>query len=82
MHGIGEFAHMAKVSVRTLRHYDDIGLLEPARIEPSSGYRSYESVQLADLHRILALKDAGLSLTEIRVALDEDADTVVTMLRE
>ena len=82
MHGIGEFAHMAKVSVRTLRHYDDIGLLESARIAPSSGYRSYESVQLADLHRILALKDAGLSLTEIRVALDEDADTVVSMLRE
>ena len=82
MHGIGEFAHMAKVSVRTLRHYDDIGLLEPAQIDPSSGYRSYESAQLADIHRILALKDAGLSLTEIRVALDEDADAVVAMLRE
>ena len=82
MHGIGEFAHMAKVSVRTLRHYDDIGLLEPARVDPSSGYRSYEAAQLADLHRILALKDAGLTLTEIRAALDDDADSVVAMLRE
>ena len=82
MHGIGEFASMAKVSGRTLRHYDDIGLLEPAWIDPSSGYRSYESAQLADLHRILALKDAGLSLSEIRVALEANADAVVAMLRE
>ncbi len=82
MHGIGEFAHMAKVSVRTLRHYDEIGLLEPARVDPSSGYRSYAAAQLSDLHRILALKDAGLSLSEIRVALGEDSDAVVAMLRE
>jgi len=82
MHGIGEFAQMAKVSVRTLRHYDDIDLLTPAHTDPMTGYRSYESGQLADLHRILALKDAGLTLVEIRAARSEGEEVVAAMLRD
>jgi DNA-binding transcriptional MerR regulator len=65
MFGIGTFAQFAKVSVRTLRHYDEVGLLRPAHVDASSGYRSYEAAQLPLLNRILALKDLGFSLVEI-----------------
>jgi DNA-binding transcriptional MerR regulator len=65
MFRIGEFARMAQVSVRLLHHYDHIGLLRPACIDRSSGYRFYALDQLQRLHRILALKDLGLSLEQI-----------------
>ena len=68
---VGEFARLAQVSVRLLHHYDHIGLLSPARVDQSSGYRYYTADQLARLHRILALKDLGLSLEEIARLLDE-----------
>jgi DNA-binding transcriptional MerR regulator/effector-binding domain-containing protein len=63
---IGEFSRLAQVSVRMLRHYDDLGLLRPAQVDTESGYRYYTPAQLADLHRLLALKDLGFSLEEIR----------------
>ena len=69
---IGEFARMGQVSVRTLRYYDEIGLLEPARIDRFTGYRYYSAEQLPRLHRILALKDVGLSLEQIARLLDEE----------
>lgn len=62
---IGDFARLGQVSVATLRHYDEIGLLRPARIDDSSGYRLYEVGQLSALNRILALKDLGFSLPQI-----------------
>ena len=46
---IGEFARLAQVSPRTLRHYASLGLLAPASVDPSTGYRYYEVHQLADL---------------------------------
>ena len=64
MFSIGEFARMGTVSVRTLRHYDEIGLLRPARVDPETGYRSYAADQLGQLNRIIALKDLGFSLTQ------------------
>ena len=60
MLGIGEFARHGRVSVRMLRHYDAIGLLQPAYIDRVTGYRSYEAQQLSRLNRIVALKDLGL----------------------
>ncbi len=62
---IGVFARVGEVSVKTLRHYDEIGLLEPASVDEWSGYRYYTLEQLPRLHRILALKDLSLSLDEI-----------------
>jgi hypothetical protein len=56
MFAIGEFARHARVSVRMLRHYDAIGLLEPARVDPSTGYRCYEAGQLSRLNRIAAIE--------------------------
>ncbi|MGZ0146782.1 MerR family transcriptional regulator [Kribbella sp. WER1] len=65
MFAIGEFARHGRVSVRMLRHYDAIGLLRPASVDPATGYRSYAAAQLADLNRIVALKDLGFSLDQV-----------------
>ncbi|PRZ42705.1 DNA-binding transcriptional MerR regulator [Antricoccus suffuscus] len=75
MFNIGEFARMGRVSVRMLRHYDAIGLLRPARVDPFSGYRSYEAAQLKRLNRLVALKDLGFSLEQVGAVLDEKVDT-------
>jgi DNA-binding transcriptional MerR regulator len=55
-----------------LRHYDSIGLLEPDRIEASTGYRSYSPDQLHVLNRIVALKDLGFPLEQVARLLDDD----------
>src|ERR1017187_7314168 len=69
MFSIGEFARLGTVSVRTLRHYDEIGLLCPAQVDPDTGYRSYSAAQLGQLNRIVALKELGLSLPQVRLLL-------------
>jgi DNA-binding transcriptional MerR regulator/effector-binding domain-containing protein len=66
MFSIGEFARLGTVSVRTLRHYDEIGLLRPARVDPETGYRGYSANQLGQLNRIIALKELGLSLAQAK----------------
>jgi DNA-binding transcriptional MerR regulator len=66
MFSIGEFARLGGVSVRTLRHYDEIGLLRPATVDPDTGYRGYSAAQLGQLNRVMALKELGLSLTQAR----------------
>src|ERR671923_4411 len=71
MFGIGDFARHGRVSVRMLRHYDAIGLLRPARVDPVTGYRSYEAQQLSRLNRIVALKDLGFSLQQVQTILDD-----------
>ncbi|MFB4266481.1 MerR family transcriptional regulator [Nonomuraea sp. GTA35] len=75
MFSIGEFARLGLVSVRMLRHYDAIGLLRPAHVDPVSGYRSYQADQLARLNRIVAIKDLGFTLEQVRVILDEKVST-------
>lgn len=69
---IGDFSKLSFVPVKTLRYYDELGLLKPARVDESSGYRYYSASQLPRLHRILALKDLGLSLEQIAMLLRED----------
>lgn len=71
MFGIGTVARLGGVSVRTLRYYDEIGLLRPVWVDPNSGYRWYEPEQLRRLHRIVALRDLGVRLVEIGLLLDE-----------
>jgi DNA-binding transcriptional MerR regulator len=65
MFRIGEFAQVAQVSGRQLRFYDQLGLLQPAHIDPQTGYRYYSIRQLPRLNCILALKELGLSLEQI-----------------
>jgi DNA-binding transcriptional MerR regulator len=69
---IGDFARLGQVSPRMLRHYDDIGLLQPARVDPQTGYRHYDVTQLRQLHRLLALRDLGFTLEQVRSMLDDD----------
>ena len=68
---IGEFSSLVHVSIRTLRHYDEIGLLLPAHVDAASGYRYYSASQLPRLYRILALRDLGFPLDRIGEALAE-----------
>ena len=71
MFGIGDFARHGRVSVRMLRHYDAIGLLRPAHVDPGTGYRYYRAGQLAELNRIVALKDLGFTLESVRGILED-----------
>lgn len=69
---IGFFSKLSQVPVKTLRYYDQIGLLNPVEIDTYSGYRYYSVTQLPRINRILALKDLGLSLDQIAQLLAED----------
>jgi effector-binding domain-containing protein len=83
MFKIGEFSKLSHVTVKTLRYYDQIGLLTPAEVDRWTSYRYYSASQLPRLNRILALKDLGLSLDQIARLLDEDLppDQIRGMLR-
>ncbi|MFJ7212799.1 MerR family transcriptional regulator [Amycolatopsis sp. NPDC098790] len=72
MFSIGDFARHGRVSVRMLRHYDALGLLRPARVDPATGYRSYAAGQLARLNRIVALKDLGFTLDQVATLLADE----------
>ncbi len=83
MFKIGEFSRLSQVPVKTLRYYDEIGLLKPAHVDEFTGYRRYSADQMPRLNRILALKDLGLSLTQVAELLDGDlpAEQIRGMLR-
>lgn len=65
MYTIGEFSRLTRVSARMLRHYDQLGLLRPARVGADNGYRYYEAAQLRDLLAIRKLQGFGFSLAQI-----------------
>jgi len=69
---IGEFSRISKVPIKTLRFYDEVGLLHPTRVDDFTGYRYYTFSQLARLHRILALKEMGFPLEQIGRLLDNE----------
>jgi DNA-binding transcriptional MerR regulator len=69
---IGDFSKLGQVSIHTLRHYDDIGLLKPEHIDAFTDYRYYTLEQLPRLNRILALKDLGFSLEQIARLIDDN----------
>lgn len=82
MFRIGDFSRLTRVTVKALRHYDELGLLRPARVDSQTGYRFYSSAQLPRLNRILALKDLGLSLEQVGeiLATDLSPDQLRTLL--
>ena len=67
---IGDFARLSQLPVKTLRYYDELGLITPAEVDAFTGYRYYSVEQLPRLNRLLALKDLGFSLEQIRTILD------------
>jgi DNA-binding transcriptional MerR regulator len=70
---VGELARLTGLTVRTLHHWEERGLLVAAE-RTGAGYRLYSEVDVRRLYRIAALRDLGLSLDEIRVALEHDGD--------
>jgi DNA-binding transcriptional MerR regulator/effector-binding domain-containing protein len=67
---IGEFSRMTFLSVKTLRHYHETGLLEPVRIDPSSGYRYYDVSQVTTAQVIRRFRDLDLPIERLRAFLD------------
>jgi DNA-binding transcriptional MerR regulator len=64
-YGIGEFSRLSRLTVTTLRHYDDVGLLPPAAVDPATGYRSYDDEQLPVALRLGVLRSAGVPVPEL-----------------
>lgn len=69
MYRIGEFSKIGKVTVKTLRYYDGVGLLKPDRVDENTGYRVYSTKQLLELHNIQSLRQIGLPIPEIMLIL-------------
>lgn len=68
---IGDLSKLSCVTVKTLRFYDEMGLLKPVKVDSFTGYRYYDYDQLPRLHRILALRDLGFSIESIAHLLDQ-----------
>ena len=80
---IGRFAREAGLTVGALRHYDEEGVLVPADVDPSTGYRRYRRDQLQEARAVAALRDLELSLPAIRALLGADEPaTRASILRE
>jgi DNA-binding transcriptional MerR regulator len=73
---IGRFARLTGLSVGTLRHYDEVGLLVPASVDPASGYRRYRRDQAGRARRIRMLRCNNLPIEEIRQLIDDETGTV------
>ena len=69
---IGDFSRMCRLTVKALRLYDEQGIFKPGHIDPTSGYRYYSSVQLAEADLIRMLRSLELPLEEIRRFIQED----------
>lgn len=77
---IGRFARLCRLSVKQLRHYDDLGLLRPAAVDPLTGYRSYAPEQARDALTVALLRTLEVPLPTIRDLLGGDHATVTRLL--
>lgn len=73
MYTIGDFSRINRISTKTLRHYDRIGLFKPAKVDEWTGYRYYEQRQQLEIARILELRDLGFTLDEIKRSIRDDS---------
>ncbi len=77
---IGTFSMLTELSIATLRHYDDIGLLRPAEVDSRTGYRRYSYAQVDIARRVRVLREAELSTDDISRMLDGDASKARAIL--
>ena len=70
MYKIGEFSSLAKTTIKTLRYYEKENLLKPVYIDLNTGYRYYETSQLIEISKIIALRQIGISIKDIKKVLD------------
>ncbi|HEX2620420.1 MAG TPA: F0F1 ATP synthase subunit beta, partial [Phototrophicaceae bacterium] len=82
MFRIGLFARLCQISVSALRYYDEIDLLKPGYIDQFTGYRYYTAEQVPRLNRIVALKDLGFALDDIRQMVAGDSELPTPQLRQ
>lgn len=87
MYKIGTFSKINKITIKALRYYDETGLLKPEFVDDSTGYRYYTSSQLPRLHKIMALRNIGFSIEEIKEILnvemkEETAGTEIEFIFE
>lgn len=75
MFKIGAFSKITQVSIRMLRYYDETGLLKPAQVDSSTGYRSYSAQQIPQLQKILLLRDLGYNVTRIAEIMKNEDET-------
>ena len=80
MFRIGEFSKLTQVSIRMLRYYDETGILTPAEVDKWTGHRLYSVDQIPRLNKILYLRDSGLNVSEIALALTKDEQSLLTQL--
>ena len=80
MFRIGEFSKLTQVSIRMLRHYDEVGLLKPAEIDSSTNYRLYSPSQILLLNRVVFLRDLGFGVSEISQALENWSNESISEL--
>ena len=78
---IGEFSKMTKVTIKTLRYYDEIDLLKPEVIDELTGYRMYTTKQLYQLHQIQSLRQIGISINETKQILARKIDLKDVLLK-
>ena len=80
MFRIGEFSKLTQVSIRMLRYYDEMELLKPAEVDKWTGHRLYSVEQIPRLNKILYLRDSGLNVSEIALALTLDEQSLLAQL--
>lgn len=82
MFRIGEFSKLTQVSIRMLRYYDEMELLKPAEVDKWTGHRLYSVEQIPHLNKILYLRDSGLNVSEIAIALTMDDCSLLLQLEK
>lgn len=82
MFKIGEFSKISNTTVRTLRHYEKIGLMLPTTIDQYSGYRFYEASQISTINKIKMLQQVGLSLETIKEILEKEQTDILNYYYE
>lgn len=75
---IGDFSKLSRITIRMLRHYDEIDLLKPVSVDEWTGYRYYDEAQLLTANKIRLLKDLGFGLAAIKDALANLNDNIET----
>lgn len=70
MYSIGIFSKMNRITIKTLRYYDRAGILKPAHVDNETGYRYYSSAQIVTLHEVMALRQMGFKIAEIKEAIE------------
>ena len=77
---VGELARRAGLTVRTLHHYDEIGLLKPS-LHTAAGHRLYTVAEVARLQQVLSLRQLGFSLEQVRECLDRPGFSPLEVIR-